>query len=255
MANVSPSRELTSRTTPLRPAPARSPTGIPGFDYLSGGGLPTGRTTLIAGGPGTGKTIFAMQFLRHGALELGETGILISCQESTEVLIENAAVLDWELDRLVASGKLTIIDASPTTVATPTGDFDLNGLFARVDHLISTRGATRIAVDAPRTLLALYGDRRRETRELREFHRWIADRQLTAIITGTPGRDQEDSEAGRNQVDQAVDCLVSLDQRTGSEYPVIRVLRVVKYRGSACDPIDVPFVITSQGISLCERDP
>jgi circadian clock protein KaiC len=242
-------RKPSSRLVAHRPRPTRAPTGIPGLDELTGGGLPAGRTTLIRGGPGTGKTILALQFLRHGAWELGEPGIVVSCLESSARLIQNTSPIDWEFGRLVADGELAIIDASPETVPTPSGDFDLDGVKARIDHLIGTRGATRLAIDAPEMLLALYGDSRRQVQELRELYRWMAERHLTVVITGVGAEG-----AIPRFEEQAADCLISLDQWPGPGAVATRMLRVVKFRGAECDPIALPFEITAQGITLCEDD-
>jgi circadian clock protein KaiC len=244
-------RKPSSRLVAHRPRPTRAPTGISGLDELTGGGLPAGRTTLIRGGPGTGKTILAIQFLRHGAWELGEPGILVSCLESSARLIQNASLIDWEFGRLVADGELAIIDASPEIVPTPSGEFDLGGIKARIDHLIETRGVTRLAIDAPEMLLALYGDRRREVQELSELYRWMADRHLTAVITSLGA---DDGGATPRFQEQAADCLISLDQWPGPGQVAVRMLSVVKFRGAACDPIAAPFVITAKGIALREED-
>src|SRR5512135_304017 len=71
----------------------KSPTGIQGFDELTGGGLPQGRTSLVCGGAGCGKTLLALEFLAHGATRFGEPGVFLAFEETAEELVVNAASL------------------------------------------------------------------------------------------------------------------------------------------------------------------
>src|SRR5947209_957979 len=105
------------------------PTGIRGFDDLTGGGLPAGRPTLVSGGAGSGKTLFGLEFLVRGAQDFDEPGVLLAFEENAADLAANAASLGFDLPALEADGRL-IIDAmqlDPAEIVT-TGDFDLEGL-------------------------------------------------------------------------------------------------------------------------------
>src|ERR671928_2033350 len=129
---TSSSSEAARRIAPLRAdsdAPIRkAPSGIEGLDEITGGGLPTGRTTLVVGGPGAGKTVLALQSLVHGASVLGEPGIFVAFEENSRQIIANAATFGWDLPEL-EKGRLFFLDArlAPSTVQA--GDFDISGIF------------------------------------------------------------------------------------------------------------------------------
>lgn len=220
-----------------------APTGIPGFDQLTGGGVPQGGITLVSGGPGTGKTTLALQFLIHGAKEGGEPGILISCLEAKERLLARVAALDAGTPACLAGGQLSILDATLRRTTLPIGDFDLQALVARADHLAASRGARRIAIDAPHMLVSLHAHREREVRDLREIFRWLSSRGLTAVVTASPGASPY-SVYGLEEY--LADCVVLLEQRA----PAPRSLRILKCRGSACVAGKVPFEITVRGLAL-----
>jgi KaiC/GvpD/RAD55 family RecA-like ATPase len=93
-------------------ARARVPTGIEGLDEMLQGGLPQGKSYLISGEPGTGKTTFSAQFILEG-LRRGENGIYISVDEKPAHVVEDAESLGWDLRTPVESGKLTLLDVSP----------------------------------------------------------------------------------------------------------------------------------------------
>jgi len=143
---------------------SKVPTGIIGFDEICGGGLPRGRTTLLVGGPGSGKTVLALQFLVHGALQCNEPGIFVAFEESSKRIVANAADFGWKLADLERK-KLFILDAQPTPDMIRMGDFDLGGLLAALKAKTKALGARRIVLDALDIILALLPDavaRRRE---------------------------------------------------------------------------------------------
>ena len=107
----------------------KAATGIAGFDEITGGGLPNGRTTLLLGGPGSGKTIFSLQFLVHGVRDCGEPGIFVAFEESSKRVMANAASFGWKLSELRAN-KLFFLDAQPLSTLVQSGDFDLSGMLA-----------------------------------------------------------------------------------------------------------------------------
>lgn len=110
-------------------AAAKATTGILGFDQITGGGLPRGRTTLLVGGPGSGKTIFSLQFLVHGARLHDEPGIFVGFEETARRIVTNAASFGWGLTEL-QPGRLLFIDAQPAADQVQSGDFDLGGMLA-----------------------------------------------------------------------------------------------------------------------------
>src|SRR4026208_466058 len=114
-------------------AQTKAQTGVPGFDEITGGGLPRGRTTRLVGGPGSGKTIFALQFLVHGARRCREPGIFVAFEETSKRIVANAESFEWNLEELRQKKKLFFMDAQPRTELVQSGDFDLSGLLASLD--------------------------------------------------------------------------------------------------------------------------
>src|SRR5579871_3880524 len=128
---------------PMRAIP-KSQTGIQGLDEITHGGLPKGRPTLVCGGPGSGKTLLATSFLVNGALKFDEPGVLMTFEENGEEIANDVASLGFDLPALVEAGKLFVdyvrIERSEIE---ETGEYDLEGLFVRLDHAIRTTGAKR----------------------------------------------------------------------------------------------------------------
>lgn len=79
------------------PGVQKAPTGISGFDIITGGGLPRGRTTLLVGGPGSGKTVFALQCLVHGVQHCNEAGIFVAFEETSQSIQANAQSFGWNI--------------------------------------------------------------------------------------------------------------------------------------------------------------
>src|ERR1700687_4387826 len=125
----------------------KAPTGIAGFDEITGGGLPHSRTTLLVGGPGSGKTILALQFLVHGAQACKEPGIFVAFEETSKRIVANAESFGWNLAELRRK-KLFFLDAQPLPDLVQSGDFDLGGLIAALDCQIKEMKAQRIVFDA-----------------------------------------------------------------------------------------------------------
>ena len=99
--------------------PAKAPTGITGFDEITGGGLPRGRTTLLLGGPGSGKTLFSLQCLVHGARVRKEAGIFVAFEETSKRIVANAESFGWNLAELCGQKKLFFLDAQPAPDLVP----------------------------------------------------------------------------------------------------------------------------------------
>ena len=226
---------------------SKTPTGIPGLDEVTDGGLPRGRTTLLCGGPGCGKTLMAMQFLVRGAVDGGEPGVLVAFEESPAELAENVASLGWDLKDLQARGLLAIdhIRISDSEIV-ETGAWDLEGLFIRLGAAIDSVGANRVVLDTVEALFGPFGDELTLRSELRRLFRWLNDRGVTAIVTGERG----EGTLTRHGLEEYVsDCVVLLDHRLHDQISTRR-LRVVKYRGSHHGPDEYPFLIDRNGFSV-----
>src|SRR4030088_1495879 len=126
----------------------KSPTGIQGLDEITNGGLPKGRPTLICGGAGSGKTLLAASFLLNGIVRYGEPGVLMTFEETSEELGSDLASLGYDLGKLVASGRLVVdyVRVERSEIE-ETGEYDLEGLFVRLEYAINSIGAKRIVLD------------------------------------------------------------------------------------------------------------
>jgi circadian clock protein KaiC len=228
----------------------KAPTGIAGFDEITGGGLPRGRTTLLLGGPGSGKTIFALGFLAHGARHCREPGIFVAFEEASHRILANAESFDWHLSELEGK-KLHFLDAQPTPDLVQSGEFDLSGMLAALGAQVAATGARRIVFDALDILLALFPDMTARRNEVYRLHAWLLDHQLTGLITAKAGGD-EMSSIGQQPfgfMQFMVDCAVVLNH--GVVLGVSqRNLRVQKFRGSAFDENEAPFVIGKTGFDV-----
>ncbi|HLT91225.1 MAG TPA: circadian clock protein KaiC [Woeseiaceae bacterium] len=232
----------------IRPGPLpKTPTGIEGLDEVTGGGLPTGRPTLICGSAGCGKTLLSASFLVNGAARYGEPGVFITFEETADELGRNVASLGYDLDALQAR-KLLVVDHVHVDRSDieELGAFDLDGLFIRLKLAIDSVGAKRIVIDTLESLFQGFDDQATLRAELRRLLRWLKDRGITAIVTGERG----DRSLTRNGIEEYVsDCVILLDHRVNGHVST-RHLRVVKYRGSAHGTNEYPFLIDEDGITV-----
>jgi circadian clock protein KaiC len=239
--------QLGSDTAVSTPGIQKVPTGIPGFDEITSGGLPAGRPTLVCGGPGCGKTLFAMQFLVSGATRYGEPGVFMSFEESSDDLAKNVASLGFDLDDLIArelfSMDTVIVERSEIEES---GEYDLEGLFLRLDFAISSVGAKRVVLDTIESLFSGFSNQAILRAELRRLFRFLKDRGVTVVLTGERG----DGQLTRQGLEEYVsDCVILLDHRVNEQVSTRR-LRIVKYRGSSHGTNEYPFIIDRLGLDV-----
>jgi circadian clock protein KaiC len=226
---------------------AKAPTGIVGLDEISGGGFPRGRTTIVCGGPGCGKTMLGMEFLARGAQQFNEPGVLIAFEETPEELGANVASLGFDLKKLVDQKKLYLdyVYMEPSEIQ-ETGDYDLEGLFIRLQHAVDSVGAKRIFLDTVDALFSSFSNEAVLRAELRRLFRWLKDHNLTAVITAEKG----ERTLTRHGLEEYVsDCVILLDHRVRDQISTRR-LRIVKYRGTSHGADEFPFLIDNTGISV-----
>jgi len=226
----------------------KAPTGIAGFDEITGGGLPHSRTTLLVGGPGSGKTILALQFLVHGAQACKEPGIFVAFEETSKRIVANAESFGWNLAELRRK-KLFFLDAQPLPDLVQSGDFDLGGLIAALDCQIKEMKARRIVFDALDIVLALLPDPATKRREVYRLHEWLLSRGLTGLITLKAGGDETVSQQPFGFMQFMVDCAVILNHSVVLGVSQ-RNLRVQKYRGSSFDENESPLLIGASRIEV-----
>ena len=226
---------------------SKAPTGISGMDDITGGGLPKGRPTLVAGSAGCGKTLLAMEFLVHGAMDYDEPGVFMAFEESAEELAQNVASLGFDLKQLAKQKKLIIdyirIERSEIEEA---GEYDLEGLFIRLGLAIDTIGAKRVAIDTIEVLFGALKNQNILRAELHRLFRWLKDKGVSAVITAERG---EGSITRFGLEEYVADCVILLDHRI-SEQVSTRRMRIVKYRGSLHGTNEYPFLIGRNGISV-----
>ncbi len=225
----------------------KCPTGIQGLDEITDGGLPRGRPTLVCGGAGCGKTLLAAEFLVRGAMQFDEPGVFIAFEETEKELKANVASLGFDLAGLVRRKKIVVdyvhIERGD---AQESGEYDLEGLFVRLNHAIDSIGAKRVVLDTLEVLFASLPNEAILRSELRRLFRWLKDKGVTAVITAERGRES----LTRHGLEEYVsDCVIVLDHRVNDQIAT-RHLRVVKYRGALHGTNEFPFLIGEDGISV-----
>jgi circadian clock protein KaiC len=223
------------------------PTGIGGFDEVTGGGVPQGRPTLVCGAAGCGKSLFATEFLVRGVTEFNEPGVLMTFEETADDIKKNVASLGFDIEDLVARKKLFIDHVRvERSEIEENGEYDLEGLFIRLNHAITAIGARRVVLDTIETLFSGLTNQAILRSELRRLFGWLKERGMTTVITGERG---EGSLTRQGLEEYVSDCVILLDHRVNGQISTRR-LRIVKYRGSTHGTNEYPFLIDEEGISV-----
>jgi len=225
----------------------KNATGIPGFDEISFGGLPKGRTTIVCGGPGCGKTMFGIEFLVRGALQYDEPGVLMAFEETPEDIATNVASLGFDIQDLARQKKLYLdfLNVEPTEIR-ESGKYDLEGLFIRLRSAVEEVGAKLVMFDTVEALFSGFSNPQILRSEFRRLFRWLKDNHLTAIVTAERG----DGNLTRFGLEEYVsDCVILLDHRIKDQISERR-LRIVKYRGTKHGADEYPFLIDERGMSI-----
>jgi circadian clock protein KaiC len=227
----------------------RISSGISGFDAITGGGLPRGRVTVVLGGAGSGKTIFALQTLVTGARQ-GEPGLFITFEESAAQVLEDAKRFDWNAAEAREKG-LAFLDAQVSHAVLQGGEFDLLGLLAVAGARAKQLACKRVVFDGLDVLLAHLGDPALVRREVFRIREWLSDTGMTGIVTA-----KADARTGQLSSDYDFlpfmsDCVISLQHRVTAG-SAVRMLRVAKYRGNAHSANEFPFTITTSGIEVAD---
>lgn len=225
----------------------KTSTGVSGLDEITNGGYPAGRPILVCGGPGCGKTLMATQFIVNGIIEHGEPGVFMSFEETPYDLKQNVRSLGYDLGKLIDENKLRIdhvvVNASEIE---ETGEYDLEGLFIRLNYAIDSIGAKRVVLDTIESLFGGLGNTAILRSEIRRLFHWLKDKGVTTIITGEKG---ENTLTRQGLEEYVSDCVVFLDFRVIDQIATRR-MRIVKYRGSTHGTNEYPFLIDENGISV-----
>ncbi len=236
-----------SNTVAHRGRVQKSPTGIKGFDEITEGGLPKGRVTLISGGTGSGKTLLGLDFLVNGVNQFNEPGVFMSFEETEEEIFQDVASLNLDLRALMSKNAIrfehVILERNDILEK---GEFNLEGLFIRLELAIDSIGAQRVVLDSIESLFAGITDAGILRLEIKRLFRWLKSKQVTTVITG----EQWQHSFTRHGLEEFIsDCIILLDNRVRQQVATRRI-RVIKYRGSNHGANEYPFVIGEDGLSV-----
>jgi circadian clock protein KaiC len=223
------------------------PTGMAGFDIIAKGGLPRNRTTLISGTAGSGKTVFAMQFLAGGIRDYQEGGVFITFEETAADIRKNMRGFGWDLAGWERQGLLTFVDASPdpNVETVVSGAFDLSALMARVGHAVKKAKAIRVSVDSIGAMFSQFVDQSIVRRELYRIAAGLKEMGTTAILTAE--RVDDYGPIARFGVEEFIaDNVMILRNALGAEKRR-RTLEIMKFRGTDHHKGEFPFTIATDG--------
>lgn len=227
------------------------PTGIVGFDQIANGGIPMGRSTLLSGTAGSGKTVMALQFLLAGVRDYHENGVFVTFEEAPADLMQNVRSFGWDLEGLLATRKIAVVDATPEPgeETITAGPYDLSALLARIESAIRSVGAKRVILDAIGALFPQLTDANVVRRELHRIAAGLRRLGVTTLVTME--RTAEDGDVGRWGVEEFVaDNVILLRNRLEQEKRR-RTVEILKFRGATHHKGEYPFTIDSEdGVTI-----
>jgi circadian clock protein KaiC len=232
-----------------KPSIEKLGTGISGFDLISKGGLPKGRTTLVSGTAGSGKTVFAAQFLAEGIVKAGDKGVFVTFEESPEDIRRNINSLGWDISAWEAEGKWAFVDASPQVgeEVIEIGNYDLGALLARIEHAIEKIGAQRAVLDSLGAIFSRFTDVTTVRRELFRIASALKRIKVTSLMTAE--RSTEFGDIARYGVEEFVADNVVILRNVLEAEKRRRTLEILKFRGTSHQKGEFPFtIIPGEGI-------
>lgn len=221
----------------------KTPTNVKGLDEVLQGGLPTGRLTIINGGPGAGKTVLALELLIRGT-ESNRPAVFVSFEESGKAIRRNALSLGWDLEQIEEEGRVALLNPEVKYDAVASGEFSISGLCAILDGLVRETGAEVIVIDALDKLMRLFNDSTQARNQMETLHSWLSERELTVVMTV---KEWGDRPREYDYLDFMADCVININQHVQDEVTTRR-LKVKKYRGSDFASREHPFTISDRGI-------
>ena len=223
------------------------PTGIPGFDSISNGGLPVGRTTLVAGTAGSSKTVFAVQFLARGISESGEGGVFVTFEETPVDIRKNMLSFGWDIAAWERERKWAFVDVSPNPneMAVVSGDFDLGALLARIENAICKVDAKRVSIDSLGAIFGKFADQAIVRSELLRIAVALKQIGVTAIMTAE--RLDEYGDIARHGIEEFVTDNVIILRNVLEFENRRRTMEILKFRGTNHQKGEYPFTIMADG--------
>ncbi|HEU4630363.1 MAG TPA: circadian clock protein KaiC [Gemmatimonadaceae bacterium] len=234
---------MTSDATPVQ----KLPTGIPSFDVIARGGLPRNRTTLLSGTAGSGKTVFALQFLAAGIRDAGEAGVFVTFEESAADIRTNMRSFGWDLAAWEREGRFAFVDASPDpgVEVIESGSFDLGALLARVEHAVRKVGATRVSVDSLGAMFSQFSDQSVVRRELFRIASALKEMGVTAVLTAE--RVDDYGPVARFGVEEFIADNVMILRNVLDDEKRRRTIEILKFRGTDHQKGEFPLTIVPDG--------
>jgi circadian clock protein KaiC len=243
-----PKQKKKKKLKPIR----KMPTGISGFDEIAHGGLPEGRTTLVAGTTGSGKTIFATAFLHHGLSELNESAVFVTFEEKPEDIMRNMLDFGWDLEKYRDNEKLYFVDVSTQPeMAEEVGQYDLSGLIARVLHGVKKTKAKRVVIDTLSALVDRLQDRVAIRAGLFQLATELKAVGVTTILT-TEHEEELLGTVKATFMEYVSDNVIVLHSFLQNEFRK-RTIEILKFRGTGYDSSATPLVINGDGIFIYPR--
>jgi len=221
--------------------------GISGLDVVLRGGYPSHRTTIVSGGPGSGKTVLASQFVVEGAVNGAEAGLMILFEESAEAIQANYPGA-WPVAGS-ASGTVHFVDGRLPDDSMEAGTFDLGGLIAIAASFVERYDIKRIAIDGIDALFAISSDIHLRRREFVRLLDWLAQSGVTAVLTIKTDVGGGGLPEHFDLAEYAADGVIALRSTMIGEL-LRRTLRVVKMRGVGFVSGGHPYIISDSGIRV-----
>lgn len=227
----------------------KTPIGIEGFEHITMGGLTEGRTTLVVGSSGSGKTLFGVEFLYLGATQFNKPGVFVTFEERPPDIVRNVKSLGWNLDELVEKGKLKFIDASPEPVSLEeTGQYDLEGLITQIKYAVDQYKAKLLVMDSIGSLFSQFSNTAVIRREIFRIVDTLRAMGVTALMTAE--RLEEYGTISRYGIEEFVSDNVIILRNVLEEEKCRRTIQILKMRGDQHFSGEFPFTISSTGISI-----
>jgi circadian clock protein KaiC len=211
----------------------RTPTGIQGFDMVTLGGLPAGRSTLVCGTTGSGKTLFAVEFLARGIQQFDQAGVYVTFEEPPTDIRRNAEALGFPIQQWEADGRWAFVDISADEIdeSTTVGVYTFKGVIARIQSAVSKIGAGRVALDSLGAVFAKFPNVAAVRHELRRFVSALNGLGVTSVHTAE--RLEEYDGVSRLGVEEFVYSNVIILRNVLHEERRRRTIEVVKFRGES----------------------
>jgi circadian clock protein KaiC len=239
---------MTEQASHTNNAPVlKLPTGIASFDVIAKGGLPKNRTTLVSGTAGSGKTVFAMQFLAAGISDANERGVFVTFEESAADIRKNMRSFGWDLESWERGGQFAFVDASPDPgiEVIESGPFDLGALLARVENAVRKVNAQRVSVDSLGAIFSQFSDQSVVRRELFRIASALKGMGVTALLTAE--RTEDYGPVARFGVEEFIADNVMILRNVLEDENRRRTIEILKFRGTDHQKGEFPFTIVEDG--------